>query len=242
MVATSVLVVGPNRTADAQQPAPRPESSGASLSSVNRAGAHGPVMYEDTATRRRFVLDRSGAEPLLKFDDDPEVFALRSTTAQRGDDFLRSDAGRLVLRVTELGNVIAFFGDSNGAPAATTGSAAPLDRPPLATSLSDKVKAASRDLGTLAGHEVTVFGAGEFAGAEAWAADALLVAVLGVERAKGLEAGSGDKLRALRLTRAAAPAADFKDGELVLSVNPAEGYAGRPSSEAIALALMSGGS
>lgn len=240
MMATTAIAAVAAPGASAQQPVPKPEAAGASFLAPRAKSGDGPVAYEDSATRRRFVLDRSGAEPLLKFEDSPEVYALRATTAQRGDDFLRSDTGSLILRVTELGNVIAFFGDANGAPAETAGPGTPLDRPPLTQSLADKVKDAGRRLTQLAGHEVTVFGAGEFADAEPWAADALLVAVMGVERANGIAGKAAGKLNALRLTRGEAPSAVFSKGELVLTVNPAEGYAGRPSSEVIARALSAG--
>lgn len=193
--------------------------------------------YEDSVSQRSFVLDRSGAGPLLKFDDSPEVFALRATTAQRGDDFLRNDAGDLMLRVTEAGNVIAYVGTKTGAPADIAGVAAPLNAPAMTGSLTQRVKDASAALGKIAGHDVTVFGAGAFGSDEEWAADALTMTVLGVQRANGLARAATRDLKAVRLVRADAPTATFQGGELVLGVNPAAGYAGRPSSEVIANAI-----
>ncbi len=61
--------------------------------------------------------------------------------------------------------------------------------------------------------------------------------VLGVERANGLAQTAAQDLKAVRLDRAPAATATYKDGELVLGVNPDAGYAGRPSSEAIANAI-----
>ncbi len=108
VAALLVVVLGIASAATAQQ-APRiggPASAPApSLSfSSNRSAAAPPAAkYEDSVSQRSFVLDRSGDETLMKFDDSPEVYALRATTAQRGDDFLRNDAGELMLRVTEAG-------------------------------------------------------------------------------------------------------------------------------------------
>ncbi|MDZ4761362.1 MAG: DUF4908 domain-containing protein [Alphaproteobacteria bacterium] len=222
----------------AQQPAQRSEAPALSYSTSRaNSGPPGSAKYEDTASQRSFVLDRSTGDALMKFDDSPEVYALRATTAQRGDAFLRSDAGELVLRVTELGNVISYLGDKDGAPADIAGAAAPLDAPAMPSSLTERVREAATRLARLAGHEVTIFGTGAFADDEAWAADALMVTVFGVERANGLAGKAAAKLKAVRLVRAPAPMATFADGELVLSVNPSEGYAGRPSSEAIASVL-----
>lgn len=219
--------------ANAQQPPPPTLSF-----SNSRATSIPPAAkYEDSVSQRSFVLDRSGDETLMKFDDSPEVYALRATTAQRGDDFLRNDAGELMLRVTEQGNVIAYVGAKTGAPADIAGAAAPLNAPAMSGSLTQSVKDAAESLSKIAGHDVTIFGAGEFASDEEWAADALTMTVLGVERANGLAHTAAQGLKAVRLDRAGAATATYKDGELVLGVNPDAGYAGRPSSEAIANAI-----
>ncbi|MBU6318119.1 MAG: DUF4908 domain-containing protein [Alphaproteobacteria bacterium] len=216
---------------------PRSDASALSLSALRRAVNPGAAKYEDTVSQRSFVLDRSGDEPLIKFEDSPEVYALRSTTAQRGDAFLRSDAGDLILRVTELGNVISYLGNKDGAPADIAGAAAPLDAPAMPASLTDRVKEAAAHLSEMVGRDVTIFGAGAFSRQEAWASDALMVAVLGMERAVKVSPTDARRLTAVRLLRASQPRAVFSEGELVLELNPQEGYAGRPSSEAIAEAM-----
>lgn len=226
------------RTAPAQ-PSPPPAAPGSSLSfGPSRASTAPPAAkYEDTVTNRAFVLDRSGQAPLMKFDDSQEIVPLQVTTGQRGDDFLRTPDGQLVLRITELGNVIAYFSSKNGAPADIVGVAAPLDAPAMPSTLTDRVKDAAAKLGKLAGHDVTIFGAGEFARNEKWTADALNATVIGVQRANGLSNTTGQKLKAVRLMRAAAASADLRDGELILGVNPDLGDAGRPTPEAVAQAM-----
>jgi hypothetical protein len=165
------------------------------------------------------------------------VFALRATTAQRGDNFLRNDAGDLMLRVTEAGNVIAYVGAKTGAPADIAGVAAPLDAPAMTGSLTQRVKEAAADLGKMAGHDVTIFGTAAFGSDEEWAADALMMTVMGVERADKASHGAVQGLKSVRLVKSATPTTTFHDGELLLGVNPLEGYAGRPSSEAVAKAI-----
>jgi hypothetical protein len=200
--------------------------------------------YQDSASRRTFVVERHGDTFLLKFDNDPEVLALHPTIGQGGDTFLRSDDGRLMLRVTEVGSMIAYFANQNGVPADMYASAAAsnlsLSSPPAMTaSLTALQKDAAQRLTKFAGHEVTVFGASEFGDNEGWAADALKVIIKGVESADN---GSGKLVRSVSLHRSSIASVAFnKDGELAIGVNPRDGYMGRQSSTAIAAAIAKGG-
>lgn len=223
--------------AAAQQGSPPDARAPAGMAPRPAAPPSRSVKYEDTASRRSFVLDWVGNTALLKFDDSPEVHVLRPSTAQRGDSFLRSDSGQLVLRATELGNVISYIGNKNGAPADMVGAASPLDTPAMSLSLSEQRIETVKALSELAGREVTVFGVGAFSNHGRWAADALMVLTLGVERASKINPEVVESLEAVRLEPTSNPVASYRDGELVLGVNPAAGYAGRPSSEAIARAM-----
>jgi hypothetical protein len=200
--------------------------------------------YQDSASRRTFVVERRGDVFLLKFDNDPEIIVLRPTSGQRGDTFLKSDDGRLMLRVTELGNMISYVASQAGAPADMYASAAAsnlsLASPPAMTaSLTALQKDAAQRLSRFAGHEVTVFGAGEFSDNEAWAGDALKVIVKGVESA---DKSAGRLVRSVSLHRSSIASVAFsRDGELLLGVNPRDGYLGRLSSTAIAAAISKGG-
>ena len=135
LAAGAMALSAPASAQQARQAPPvadRPDAAAQSFSSSRRA-APKINRYQDTATQRTFVLDRSGEDVLMKFEDDPEVMALQSTTAQRGDAFLRSDSGELMLRGTELGNVISYVGNKDGAPAAPAAAASPLDAPAIAS-------------------------------------------------------------------------------------------------------------
>ncbi len=244
LLALAVLVGTGAPAAFAQQPpappmsiAP-PSAAAPAPQSMMRNRPAGVTRYEDVATQRSFVVDRTDGKTLMRVEDSPEVFALRSTTAQRGDAFLRSDTGQLMLRVTEQGNVISYLWDKDGAPADMAGAAAPLHMPSaVSASLNERRVAAAETLRRYAGSEVTIFGTGEFAGHEAWAVDMLTVLELGVQRASELSNDSVSKLKAVRLTRANKPAVGFDAGELVVAINPLAGYAGRPSSDAVAVAI-----
>jgi Domain of unknown function (DUF4908) len=234
--AFTAALLGFAAPAFAQQPPPAPSASFAPNARA-QAPAQSATRYEDATSQRSFVLEQRGKEAIVKYEDSPEVMVLEAVSGQRGDTFFRSDAGQVMYRLTEQGNLVSYVDDKDGAPASMAGLAAPLNAPPMTASLNEmRVNAASR-LSKLAGHDVTIFGAAEFASHEQWAAEALSAMVRGVERSNGLAGRVASKLNAVRMTSARSASVTFKDGELVLKINPAEGYLGLPSSEAVAQAM-----
>jgi hypothetical protein len=222
--------------ASAQQQPSAPSAAFAPTGS-GRAAAQAATRYEDATSQRSFVLEQRGKEAIVKFEDSQEVMVLQAVPAQRGDTFLQNDAGENMFRRTEQGNLISYVDNKDGAPASMAGYAAPLSAPPMAASLNEMRVNTAAKLAKLAGHDVTIFGTAEFAKYEAWAAEALTNVVRGVERANGPAGRVATKLNAVRMTPAKSATVSFKDGELLLGVNPAEGYLGRPSSDQIALAM-----
>jgi len=193
------------------------------------------TVYEDANSGDQYVLEPRGRQVYAKLPSG-EVVALDAIPAQRGDTYLRNDAGIDLFKLTEGGGLVSYVGNTNGAPAAVTGSAPALSAPPVPASLDNRRRAVAAALSKLAGQEVTIF-LGELNGYQAWAAEALDIAVLGVQEASGPAGRGATKLKSVRMVRAKAADVTFKDGELVLSVNPDEGYNGRPSSDAIAKAI-----
>jgi hypothetical protein len=234
--ALAAALLGFTAPAFAQQPPPAPSASFAPTGNA-RAAAQSATRYEDATSQRSFVLEQRGREAIVKFEDSSEVMVLEAIPAQRGDTFLRNDAGQVMFRLTEQGNLVSYVDNKDGAPAALAGFAAPLSAPPMTASLNEmRVNAAAR-LSKLAGHDVTIFGAAEFASNEQWAAEALSAMVRGVERSNGLAGRVASKLNAVRMKSARSASVTFKDGELLLGINPAEGYLGLPSSDAVAQAM-----
>jgi hypothetical protein len=220
----------------AQQPAP---SSSFAPSGNARAAAQSQsaTRYEEVTSQRSFVLEQRGRDAIVKYEDSPEVMVLQAMPGQRGDTFLRTDAGQVMFRLTEQGNLVSYVDNKDGAPAIMAGLAAPLSAPPMTASLNEmRVNAVAR-LSKLAGHEVTIFGAAEFANNEQWAAEALGAMVRGVERSNGLAGRTASRLSAVRLAKTGTASVSFKDGELILGINPAEGYLGLPTSEAVTQAM-----
>lgn len=232
IAAIAAITVGFPSTAAAQQQPAAP--SGSMNQHARQAPNAGATRYTDMASDQSFVIEERGRGALLRFEGSKEVMSLQALPAPRGDTVLKNDAGDVMLRKTEAGNVISFIGNKNGAPADFAGSAASLGVPPMPASLDEMRKQAAGRLSKLAGHEVTIFGTAEFADKQEWAADALNNVEAGVSSANGLAGRVASKLTKVRLERARAQSVTFKDGELVIGVNPDQGYAGRPSSDAIA--------
>ena len=191
--------------------------------------------YSIEASGRSFVLDRTGPVALLKYEDSDEVVALTVAQAQRGDEVFKNDVGRNVLRVTELGNAILFTtNDKNGVPVGLDKQASPLGLPSGSGDLVQHVQLIQDRLAQRGG-ELTIVVAPELEAYSNWAEDALTVSEFGLARA--LSTGKV-QIAALRLEFANQARATFDNGVVTIGVAPHEGYAGRPSSEAILRAIL----
>ena len=81
----------------------------------------------------------------MKFDDSPEIWALRPHPAPRGDVIYKNDLGEPMLRATRLGGLTLFTADRpGGSPAALTGAGGALRLAPLSPqALLEKLAQAS---------------------------------------------------------------------------------------------------
>ena len=91
----------------------------------NRDAPTLPVARYIAVQGQSFVFDRQSApQPLLKFDDSPEVWVLEPSPAPRGDTVYRNDAGEPVLRITRLGGLTLFTDEEpEGVPVSMLGEA-----------------------------------------------------------------------------------------------------------------------
>jgi len=189
-----------------------------------------------SAAGQAFVLDVSGPRPLLRFEQNGEVWSLRPTPAPRGDVIYRNDAGDQVLRVTPDGGMTVFTARSpGGAPVSRAGEAAPLQPPRITpVQMMNFIVAqsgrASRALGRLVVVDVLIE-----PGSEAVAADALTTAVDALIRmarsAQLSQASSG--VRRVLVTDQGQSSVNFDGGTLRIVIDARAGYAGRPSSQRI---------
>jgi hypothetical protein len=183
-----------------------------------------------------FVLDRSQGRVLLKFDDSPEVWVLTPTPAPRGDTIYKNDLGESVLRATRLGGVTVFTDERpEGAAAALTGTGAPLRLITLGPQglLEHLGQASVR--ASHAAHRLIPFDADASPSSSSLIADAAAVVSEAVVRMAKRVDGRAllAKLKQVRLIEGRRPAVQLTHGAMQITVTPALGLAGRPSSERI---------
>lgn len=187
-----------------------------------------------------FTLDLSQGRPLLKFETSPEVWALQPHPAPRGDVIYKNDVGEPVLRATRLGGVTVFTDHRpDGEAAALAGAGPPLRLVPLGPqALLERLGQASLRASRAARH-VILFDAEATPASSAVIADAAVVVSVAVvrmsERPTGRKRLAG--LRRVFLQEGRRGAAQVQQGTLKITVAPAQGLAGRPSSERISAAM-----
>lgn len=183
-----------------------------------------------------FTLDRSQPRPLLKFDDSPEVWVLRPHPAPRGDVIYKNDLGEPVLRATRLGGLTLFTNERpDGTPAALTGGGTSLKLAPISPqSLLERLAQASFRA-TRAARKLIPFNADASPASSALIADAAAVTAEAVVRLSRQPDGKNilNRLRKVTLVEGRKPGAALSGGEMRITVSPADGLAGRPSSDRI---------
>jgi hypothetical protein len=169
---------------------------------------------------------------LLHVEGQREILALRSTAGPRGDEFLKTDTGQLVLRVSALGGMTVYpRADSPGLAVSALGDgktfAAPASPPGgLASRLSQLSSETSRALGRPVAFEAQAFPPA----ISAVAADAAGLA------AEALMRSENALVSRVIIIPGAAPGVSRQAGVLRVTVAPPLGYAGRPSVAALAAA------
>ena len=203
-----------------------------------------PVAHYAVATGGGFVLDRGGARPILRFDDNPEVWLLRSARGPRGDEILADDLGGPLLRINRLGGVTVFSSrHPEGSAAALEGPAGPLRLPRLdASALYQRLVAASARASRAAQRLIAFQALDVDADSAGLIADAVLVATESVVQ---LAASPGGRQRLSRIarfdfTRGRSADVRFEGGVIHVAVVPDAGPGERPSSARIRQTILQG--
>lgn len=189
-----------------------------------------------------FILDRSQGPVLFRFEASHEVWVLTPRRAGRGDLIYLDDAGQPLLRATKLGGMTVFTPESpTGSAAALAGRAQPI-RPlsPLSptgllqklTLASAKASRAVQKLVTFDAEDVTTDSAPLFADSALTAAEAF------VQMARQADG----RAKAVRIDRVLLVQGDNSDArrqgsQIVITIVPDDGVAGRPSSAKVAKAI-----
>ena len=210
---------------------------------------HGPASHLDAKTVARyridsggaFVLDQTALRPLLKFDDNPEVWVLTASRGPRGDMIYSSDLGRPLLRMTHMGGVTVFTRERpGGSAAAPAGAGAPLRLVSIGPAglyrtllqASARSSRAARHLVGFDAPDADAASDGLIADTATVASEAIVsLAVDGEGRAVL------SHVARIEILRGARPAAAMRGGVLGIVVTPTLGVAGRPSSQRILLAV-----
>ena len=188
-----------------------------------------------------FVLDRSHHPALLKFDDNPEVWALTQSRGPRGDIMFKDDVGDIILRATRLGGVTVFTSrDPEGSAAALVGTGrapqlTPIGPQGLYQRLVVGSARCSHATRRLVGFEAPDVDA-KSAAVIADAAEVTVVAVIAVQE-QAVRRVAMRRLSRVVFTKGATPDVVFRGGVLNIIVAPPEGLAGYPSSQRIARAI-----
>ncbi len=183
-----------------------------------------------------FVLDRSQPRVYMKFDDSPEIWALRPHPAPRGDVIYKNDLGEPMLRATRLGGLTLFTADRpGGSPAALTGASGALRLAPLSPqALLEKLAQASARA-TRAARRLIPFEADASPASSAVVADAAAVTAEAVVRISRRPDGRSllSRVKKVKLVEGRRPSAILYGEEMRITVTPADGLYGRPSSDRI---------
>ena len=208
---------------------------------ASRLGDHanGPVIgrYE-IDEGGAFVFDRSAPHPLLKFDDSPEIWVLQAAPGPRGDMIFRNDLGEPMLRATRIGGMTVFTDKRPGGSAAALNGASP---PLRLGSLSPagrfaRFYQASVRASRAAQHQVefeTLEDAEPATAAEI--ADAAMVACEAMVDMASRPASRRilARIADIVIAQGARPAAVLQGRVLTITIVPAQGIFGRPSSRRI---------
>jgi|KBSSwiStaDraftv2_1062776.scaffolds.fasta_scaffold22462_3 hypothetical protein len=186
-----------------------------------------------------FVFDRSQRPPLIKFDNSPEVWALSSKQAPRGDVIYRNDVGKAILRSTRLGGVTLFTDlQPSGSAVSPQGAAAPLRLPAMTTQqMTERVLQASARASRAAKHLIQ-FEASASPETAPLIADTAIVTAEAVVRISRRREGSAMLTQVSKVTviEGRKVGVVVRQRDLQITVVTRDGFAGRPSSDKIVAA------
>lgn len=198
------------------------------------------LWYERADGRGRFIFDRANRPALILPEGDDEVIAVHPARASGGGEVWLTDTGEMILRFSNLGGATYFPADApDGVIADPVGEARALAaEPATASDLQNAARRMVEQLAARARHEVSAELTEVGAGANAYIVDAMRMVV------RAADETPRRALRDLSIVRIGVgelPRVSYRDGVLDISVNPAMGYGGRPSSDFIARELEGGG-
>jgi hypothetical protein len=184
-----------------------------------------------------FILDRTQPRPLLKFENSNEVWVLAPQPGPRGDMIYKNDLGQPMLRATRLGGVTVFTDQRpEGSAAALAGGGNPLRMSVLGPqALLDRMIQASARASRAARRLIAFEAPSVTPASSSLVGDAAMIASEAVVRISRRPDGPKvlAKFNIIRFAEGRKPAAQVSRGTLQITVTPAQGVSGRPSSDRI---------
>ena len=206
-----------------------------------RGAAPPPVARFAIDDGGEFILDREGRWALIRFSDSPEVWALSPSRGPRGDIIYKNDMSEPMLRATKLGGMTVFTPKRpDGAAAALVGAAMPVRLAPLGPLvLYQRLIQASVRSSRVAQHEIEFDAPDADPTSDGLIADAAAAVVEALINLSERQGGHAilRRLGSVAIQPTGKSTVVLRGRVVTISVNPALGYAGRPSSERILLAL-----
>jgi len=198
-----------------------------------------PGKYE-SETGLVFFLGREGSTSLLRFENSPETWALRPSSAPRGTTVYRNDAGDQVMRVTANGAITVYtMRNPGGSPASQVGAAISLAPPSLGpVQMFNLMTRRSGLVSENVGRLVRINVEGEES--VALCIEALIVttdAVIRIARSPSARPFL-ERLRSITIVEGARSTVTYYNGDLRVVVDPRRGIAGRPSSARVIRAII----
>lgn len=195
-----------------------------------------PIARYVSEEGRVFILDRTQPVPMMKFEDSPEVWALAPNPAPRGDIIYKNDLGEPVLRITRLGG-FTLFTDArpSGEAVSLAGGGQPLRLPAMSPEAVFARLAQASSRASRAARRPMLFDAEATPASSALIADAAVVASVAIVRLSQRKDGRAllSRFNRVQIQEGRKAQATLKGGVLNITVAPAQGLAGRPSSDRI---------
>lgn len=187
-----------------------------------------------------FVLDQAGSLTLLRFERSTETWALRPSSAPRGDTIYRNDAGEQVLRVTTGGGITVYTTRTpGGSPVSRSGPPVSLEPPSLGpVQMFNLMARRSGMVSEAMGRLVRINLDGQES--EALCIEALIVttdAVVRIARSPSARPFL-DRLRSITIVEGQRSSVTYSGGDLRVVVDPRRGIGGRPSSARVIRAVI----
>jgi hypothetical protein len=188
-----------------------------------------------------FVLDRGAPHALIKFSDSPEVWVLSPSRGPRGDVIYKNDVNEPMLRATKLGGVTVFTSRRpEGAAAALVGSGVPLRLAPLGpVVLYQHLYQASVRSSRAAQHSIEFDAPKVDVTSDGLVADTASIVVEAMINLSGRPRGRAilARLGSVAILPGSRATVAVRGRVMAITIDPALGIAGRPSSDRILQAL-----